>query len=96
MNQAYIEEPSEEYHIDIGYQNVFAHYRGEEYLDKGVADRAAAIVMSLAYLMGSGIRLESLETITGLLQELKDLGFYMVNNETKQTYDSLDGLSINC
>ena len=84
----YYTEPETYYHIDIGYGSVYAHYRSTEYLAPEKAERAAGIVQALNHYLTNGIQLESLELLVPLLEELREMGFYMVNDETKKLYDT--------
>ena len=95
--QLYMTVPETYYHIDIGFAGVYAHYRATEYLSPEAAERAAGKVQALShYLRDGSIYLESLENITKILEELREMGFYMVNNETKQLYESEYGMTVTC
>ena len=74
-----------QYHYDIGYGGLFAHYRSTEppkFEEKDVI----ACLMSLRLYFDQdkkGITLDNVAHMTGRLQELRDMGFYLVNFETK-------------
>ena len=80
--------PKAQYHYDIGYDGLFAHYRAEKPYT-GDAKKVAEILANMKPYMATsknGILLSNLSEIkdlTNALEYLRDEGFYMVNFETK-------------
>ena len=80
--------PKAQYHYDIGYDGLFAHYRSETPF-KGDAAQIATTLMNLkpyVSISKKGILLDNLSEVkdfVSALEYLRDQGFYMVNFETK-------------
>ena len=91
-------ELEHQYHYDIGYGGLFAHYRSSEppkFEEKDVI----SCLMSLRLYFDQdkkGITLDNVAHMTGRLQELRDMGFYLVNFETKKFADNLGHIMVNC
>ena len=88
MVVANVARPKAQYHYDIGYDGLFAHYRAEKPYT-GDAIKVAEVLMNMKpYLttQKKGILLSNLsemKDLTNALEYLRDEGFYMVNFETK-------------
>ena len=87
-------KPLPQYHYDIGFNGVFAHYRSEtppEFDEKKVVDCLAAIAV---YKEKDGYRLDNVAHLMQQMQDLSDMGFYLVNFETKHKTESFTPSSI--
>ena len=90
--------PVAQYHYDIGYDGIFAHYRSLEvpkFKPEFVVDQLK-IIRSVMNTEKKGIMIDDLrllEEYTRALQKLNEVGIYMINFETKNMVDSEPFLS---
>ena len=95
--------PKLEYHFDVGYAGVYAHYRSTdapEIDEKKLVDTMSSLALYFDKNK-KGVTLDNITHLTDMLKTMKDMGFYMVNFESKTMLEHQELLvgsdfAINC
>ena len=77
-------DPQPQFHYDIGYGGVFAHYRSETPPDFDPKKVVNCLMAIKQYKDKGGFRLDNVGHLFDQMQELSNMGFYLVNFETKK------------